>query len=249
MGIQSGWLRWIRVLLLASVMVGAAGCVPSAPPSARSTGGERSTVTSGSTAATQTPGSANESEALGVLRRFYRPEEPGDEGFDLLGKEHNDDAAWTRTTVLAATDYGTLVSSIEASQPGTAKGAMDVFRQLLGSRGATATYDTVVNSQWRIQDGSASDDDKRVAALIPASTVMGLLFGRDGRLLDKYVLRRASVDGDVLSAVYARPGKDDATLTFRITRSADGTARVAEWLNYGAFRKLLQSDDAAGILP
>lgn len=232
--------------VLAMLAGSAAGCAGRSSQGAASAAAVPPTP---SGASTSTVESTATSDAGALLRQLQRPESAGDSGYELLGADHNSDAAWTRATVLSVVDYGSLVSSIASQQVGIDVAALQAFRVLLASRGATATYDAVLDSQWRIQDGKATKDDKQLVTLIPASTTVGLLLDRTGRLFGRYSLREASVDGDVLSASYVRPGKPDATLRFRVVRAPAGGLRIAEWVDYAAFRSGLQGDEAAADLP
>jgi hypothetical protein len=198
---------------------------------------------------TRTVDSTLTAEATSLLAQLKMPETAADSGYKLLGAAHNDYATWTRATVLAATDYGRLASSIASQQAGIDTAAVATFRRLVASRGATAAYDAVLDSGWRLQDGKATKDDSQLVTLIPASTMVGLLLDRNGRLFDRYIPRRVTLEGDVLAASYVRPGKPDATLRFRVVRGADGRLRIAEWIDYAAFRSGLQGDDAASELP
>ena len=245
MNTPNRWLAGIALLLVISAVGSTTGCVQQAAQSAATAAQDASPSASFGSSYETTA----EPDAMGVLRRLYKPEVAGDTGFDLLGSEHNDDAAWTKTAVLETTDYERFVSSVATQQAGVEPAAVQAFRRMIVSRGATATYDAVLDSQWRMQDGSRTKANKQLASLIPASAVLGLLLNREGRLLDQYVLRQASVDGDVLNASYIRPGKADVKLSFQVTRSPQGTLRLIEWLNYREFREALRGDVAAEGLP
>ena len=199
--------------------------------------------------AAETSAVASVAEAKQLLAEFNQPEEASDPGYQLLGPDHNNIAHWTRNAVLEHTDYAGMVSSLVSQQSATQASALTVFGRVLASKGATATYDSVISSEWRVQDDKATKDDKALVTLIPASTALGVLFDRRGRLLDTFEPKELTVSGMVAEATYTKPGATDVVLKFAIGRDAAGALRVTAWNNYAQFKTALKGNEIVDGMP
>jgi len=231
--------------VLCAVATGCAASAPNGRQAAPATFAEATTSVASSADATAV---ASADEVRRLLARFDQPEEAGDPGYELLGKEHNDIAAWTRGVVLAHTDYGRLVRSLVSQQGTIPTAALAAFDRRLISTGATQTYDSVIGSQWRLER-RVTKEDEHLAALIPASTVMGLLFDRQGRLLEAYEPKALSVSGTVARATFTRPGAEAVDLEFELERDTAGGLRIVGWKNYAQFKHALKGDETVDGLP
>ena len=230
------------LLCLAGVLlVGAAGCVG---PAARRS---ESTVHL-ATNSIETSAVAGAVEVRALLARFWQPEEPGDVGYELLGAHHNDTAGWVRGVVLANTNYGMIVHSLVSQQSAIPTGAIAMFDTRLASKGATSTYDLVVNSEWT-SDGGANPAERRLTALIPASTFMGDLFDRHGHLADSYSLKSLATMDDLARATFTKPGAPDVILEFQLARDHDGRLRIVGVGKYAQFKQALAGTDLVEGLP
>jgi hypothetical protein len=188
-------------------------------------------------------------EVRQLLARFNQPEEAGDPGYELLGPEHNDIAAWTREVVLAHTEYARFVRSLATQQGGIPSTALTAFGRTLASKGATATYDAIISSQWRLENGGSTRADKAIVTLIPASTALGLLFDRQGRLLETYEPKKLTILGTTAEATYSKPAEPDVVLEFELNRDATGDLRLVGWKNYAQFKTALRGNEIVDGLP
>jgi hypothetical protein len=232
------------LVMLTLLGLAIAGCSNTQPP-ARAVGGSGE-ATAASIAASSTV--ATEAEVRGLLAHFAQPEEPGDPGYDALGPDHNDVANWTRAVVLAHTDYGRIVHSIAAEQNDVSSDALADFDRLLASKGATATFDAVLGAEWRLEQ-EVTPEDERLNSLEPASTFMGVLFDRSGRLADSYSLETVAARDDVATVVYAANGVPDVAIEFELVRAADGSLRITGVRNYERLRQALADTEFADGLP
>jgi hypothetical protein len=236
--------RYGLLLLAASVCVAVVGCSGAQPPLTP----VGVTIEATKAASVVATGLATVEEARALLANFSQPEEEGDLGYAALGPEHNDIAGWTRAVVLAHTDYGRLVRSLAHYQSDVATAALADFDSRLASSGATATYDAVLGAEWRLQE-KVTLEDVRLGRLVPASTFMGRLFDRNGRLDESYALKVVAVRGDVATAVYAKDESPDLTIEFELTRDADGVLRIAGVRNYEEFRRAIVDTELVEGLP
>jgi hypothetical protein len=236
--------RYGLLLLVASACLAAVGCSGAQPPLTPA-GGSIEATKANSVEATEL---ATVEEARSLLANFSQPEEKGDLGYEALGADHNDIAGWTRAVVLAHADYGRLVHSLARYQSDVATAALADFDSKLASKGATATYDAVLGAEWRLQE-KVTLDDVRLGRLVPASTFMGRLFDRNGRLDESYSLKAVTVRGDVATATYAKDGSPDVTIEFELARDVNGGLRVAGVRNYEEFRRAIVDSELVEGLP
>ena len=239
LGHEPGWA--VLLCLAGALLVGAAGCA--SPASGRSQPTARPATTSAETSAV-----ASAVEARGLLARFWQPEDPGDVGYELLGANHNETAAWVRGVVLANADYGMVVHSLVSQQSGIPTDAIATFDKRLASKGATSTYDLVVNSEWT-RDSGANAAERHLTALIPASTFLGDLFDRDGHLVDSYSLKSLATAGDLVQATFARPSVPNVTLEFQVARDRNGRLRIVGVRKYAQLKQALAGTDLVEGLP
>jgi hypothetical protein len=241
---KCGRHRLGRLLLAVSICVAAAGC-SGAQPSVTSISGSTEATKAASVEATEL---ATVDEARALLANFSQPAEAGDAGYAALGADHNDIAGWTRAVVLAHTDYGRLVHSLAYHQSDVATAALTDFDSKLASNGATATYDAILGAEWRLQE-RVTLEDKRLGRLVPASTFMGRLFDRSGRLDESYALKAVTVRGDVVTATYAKDGSPDVAIEFELTRDVDRGLLIAGVRNYEEFRRAIVDSELVEGLP
>lgn len=220
-------------MLLIPLAVIASGCATDARPG---------TIAGGRPAAASAPASMETStiatvdEVRALLAEFNMPDEPGDPGYTVLSAQ--DEAGWTRAVVLAHTDFGQLVHSIGSEVSGISTGAVELFDRTLASRGATATYNRILDAEWNLED-KVTTEDTQFSKLSIASTFMGGLFDRKGRLAGSYTLKNLSVSDGVATAIYGKPGAPDVQADFILTRDPNGRLRIAGIRNYLQFEKAL----------
>ncbi|MDR3687383.1 MAG: hypothetical protein P4L93_10550 [Coriobacteriia bacterium] len=200
------------------------------------------------THAVETSAIASPSEVRALMLKFRQPEEPGDLGYELLGANHNDTASWVRAVVLGNTDYGRLVHSLVSQQSGIPTDAIAIFDQRLASKGATSTYDMVVNSEWTTDNG-VNSAGRHLTELIPASTFMGDLFDGVGHLAGSRSAKSLEVAGSLASMTFTEPGRPNVTLEFEIARDSDGRLHVVGLRNYSQLKRALAGTDLVEGLP
>jgi hypothetical protein len=233
------------------LVVSAAGCTTQAAAwqsATSATVASAATATAGATRSADASAIASPGEVRVLLSQFRQPEKPGDLGYSLLGADHNDIAAWTRGVVLANTNYGLIVHSLASQQSGIPDAALTDFDRLLASKGATATYDAIVDSQWR-PDSSVDPADKMLPTLIPASTYMGLLFDRAGHLDNTYALNSVVTSETVATVTFERPGAPAVGLGFDLARDLGGGLRIVGVRGYAQFKRALAGTDLVEGLP
>lgn len=242
--------RTVVLLLFAALLGAAAGCspVPGQPATPSSPDGHTSPSSASTSASVEGTAIAGAAEIRFLLSRFSQPEEAGDLGYEMLGPDHNDTAAWIRGVVLAHAEYGSLVRSLAAQQSGIPSAALTYFDRSLASKGATATYDAIVGAEWRLQDGSTKQDEA-LATLVPASTFMGLLFDRQGSLADAYRMKAIAASGSVATVTYAKSGAPDVSLEFELAREPGGDLRIVGVRNYSQIKRALSDTEFGDGLP
>jgi hypothetical protein len=236
-----------QALLLTIALLGLAiaGCSNTTPP-ARTLGSSGEATKSASIEASSSL--ATEAEARALLARFSQPEEEGDPGYPALGPDHNEIAGWTRTVVLAHTDYGRIVHSLAAYPSDVSSAALADFDRRIASKGATATFDAVLGAEGRLEQ-KVTPEDAGLNSVEPASTFMGVLFDREGRLAGTYPLKSVAVRDDVATVVYAGNGVPDIGIQLELVRAADGSLRICGVRNYERLRQALADTELADGLP
>lgn len=229
----SSWANRLFTGLILALALTASGCATAARP--RTVAGVGATGAR-ALASKEASTIATVAEVRTLLAEFNMPEEPGDPGYALLSAQ--DESGWTRATVLAHTDFGRLVHSIGTEVSGVSTEAVELFDRTLASKGATATYDRVLDAEWNLED-KVTTEDTQFNELSLASTFMGNLFDRKGRLAGSYTLKNLSVSGDVAMAVYQKPGASDVQADFVLVRDSAGVLRIAGIRNYLQFEKAL----------
>jgi hypothetical protein len=232
-------------LVVLALATGITGCTRASMPVAASS----SMVEASPTLSAEAASPVTAVQVRELLANFNMPEEPGDPGYRLLGLYHNDEAAWTRTVVLAHTDYGSLVRSLESQLNPVPRAALGAFDRRLASTGATGTFDWVVNAQWRIEDGKPAKDDELLVTLVPASTFMATLFDREGRLGGSYSRESITASGTLATAVYIKPGSPDVSLKLELARAPDGRLVLIGVRDFAEFKDALGNAELVDGLP